>query len=198
MVPFKELAVIVATGRDNSILCYPAVETIHRDNICHIVKASANESRKIMKLETDIYSRPFSSSEGIGVFTVEIFLTGDGELCFMGHHPLIYESKGRWSHDCCWTFDGHCGSTSEIISERRKCRGYPGCVELPKAVLLTLDMPEKKKEFKGSPVKSIFSASVDDINLPKTSFMNVPKIILSRCLCFCPRMNIELDICVLG
>lgn len=29
--PFvKELAVIVARGRDNSILCYPVVETIHK------------------------------------------------------------------------------------------------------------------------------------------------------------------------
>nr|GEX49784.1 phosphoribosylaminoimidazole carboxylase, chloroplastic [Tanacetum cinerariifolium] len=31
--PFvKELAVIVARGRDNSILCYPAVETVHRQD----------------------------------------------------------------------------------------------------------------------------------------------------------------------
>ncbi|XP_040366430.1 phosphoribosylaminoimidazole carboxylase, chloroplastic-like [Rosa chinensis] len=36
--PFvKELAVIVARGRDNSIVCYPVVETIHKENICDIV-----------------------------------------------------------------------------------------------------------------------------------------------------------------
>lgn len=41
--PFvKELAVIVARGRDNTISCYPVVETVHRDNICHIVKAPAD------------------------------------------------------------------------------------------------------------------------------------------------------------
>ncbi|PRQ25021.1 putative phosphoribosylaminoimidazole carboxylase [Rosa chinensis] len=36
--PFvKELAVIVARGRDNSIVCYLVVETIHKENICDIV-----------------------------------------------------------------------------------------------------------------------------------------------------------------
>ncbi|XP_052623611.1 phosphoribosylaminoimidazole carboxylase, chloroplastic-like [Lactuca sativa] len=77
--PFvKELAVIVARGRDNSISCYHVVETVHRENICHIVKSPANESWKIMKLATDITSKVVASLEGAGVFAVELFLTEDG------------------------------------------------------------------------------------------------------------------------
>ncbi|KAK7825887.1 phosphoribosylaminoimidazole carboxylase [Quercus suber] len=49
-----ELAVIVARGRDNSILCYSVVETIHKENICHIVKAPANVSWDIRKHATDV------------------------------------------------------------------------------------------------------------------------------------------------
>ncbi|KAL6214852.1 hypothetical protein ACLB2K_014284 [Fragaria x ananassa] len=76
--PFiKKLAVIVARGRDNSIVCYPVVETIHKENICHIVKAPANVPWKIRKLATDIASRAVSSLEGAGLFAVELFLTVD-------------------------------------------------------------------------------------------------------------------------
>ncbi|KAL6179787.1 hypothetical protein ACLB2K_046458 [Fragaria x ananassa] len=57
--PFiKELAVIVARGRDNSIVCYPW---------------------KIRKLATDIASRAVSSLEGAGLFAVELFLTVDDQ-----------------------------------------------------------------------------------------------------------------------
>jgi len=46
--PFvKELSVIVARSRDGSTVCYPVVETIHKDNICHIVEAPAEVSAKI-------------------------------------------------------------------------------------------------------------------------------------------------------
>ncbi|TQD92928.1 hypothetical protein C1H46_021408 [Malus baccata] len=90
--PFvKELAVIVARGRDNSIACYPVVETIHKENICHIVKAPANMSWKIRKLATDIASRAVRSLEGAGVFAVELFLTKDdqGEPGFLLAQQLI-------------------------------------------------------------------------------------------------------------
>ncbi|KAJ1409371.1 Pre-ATP-grasp domain superfamily, partial [Sesbania bispinosa] len=78
--PFvKELAVIVAKGRDNSIACYPIVETIHRDNICHIVKAPANVKWKIAERATEVACNAVSSLEGAGVYAVELFLTRDGQ-----------------------------------------------------------------------------------------------------------------------
>ncbi|KAG6750663.1 hypothetical protein POTOM_045171 [Populus tomentosa] len=78
--PFvKELAVIVGRGRDNSISCYPVVETIHKENICHIVKAPAHVPWKIRKLAIDVAHKAVSSLEGAGVFAVELFLTKDGQ-----------------------------------------------------------------------------------------------------------------------
>ncbi|KAF2314562.1 hypothetical protein GH714_027591 [Hevea brasiliensis] len=90
--PFvKELAVIVARGRDNTILCYPVVETIHKENICHIVKAPADVPWKIRKLAADVSYKAVSSLEGAGVFAVELFLTSDGqgEPGFHLAHQLI-------------------------------------------------------------------------------------------------------------
>ncbi|XP_055831393.1 phosphoribosylaminoimidazole carboxylase, chloroplastic-like isoform X2 [Solanum dulcamara] len=101
--PFvKELSVIVARGRDNSIACYPAVETIHRDNICHIVKSPANVSWKIMKLATDVAHRAVSSLEGAGVFAVELFLTEDGQILLNEVAPRPHNS-GHHTIEACFT-----------------------------------------------------------------------------------------------
>ncbi|KAM7463758.1 hypothetical protein LguiA_031879 [Lonicera macranthoides] len=99
--PFiKELAVIVARGRDNSIRCYSAVETIHRDNICHIVKAPANVPWKIMKLATDVAARAVSSLEGAGVFAVELFLTADGQILLNEVAPRPHNSGHHTIESC--------------------------------------------------------------------------------------------------
>lgn len=108
-VPFvKELSVIVARGRDNSILCYPVVETIHRENICHIVKSPANVSWKILKLATDVAYKTVSSLEGAGVFAVELFLTADGQVFLNEVAPRPHNS-GHHTIEACFTsqFEQH-------------------------------------------------------------------------------------------
>ncbi|XP_009364469.2 phosphoribosylaminoimidazole carboxylase, chloroplastic isoform X3 [Pyrus x bretschneideri] len=99
--PFvKELAVIVARGRDNSIACYPVVETIHKENICHIVKAPANMSWKIRKLATDIATRAVRSLEGAGVFAVELFLTKDDQILLNEVAPRPHNSGHHTIESC--------------------------------------------------------------------------------------------------
>lgn len=101
--PFvKELAVIVARGRDNSIVCYPVVETIHRENICHIVKAPADVPWKIRKLATDVACKAVSSLEGAGVFAVELFLTNDGQILLNEVAPRPHNS-GHHTIESCYT-----------------------------------------------------------------------------------------------
>ncbi|EYU37226.1 hypothetical protein MIMGU_mgv1a004167mg [Erythranthe guttata] len=101
--PFvKELSVIVARGRDNTVLCYPVVETIHRENICHIVKSPADVSWKTMKLATDVAYKAVSSLEGAGVFAVELFLTSDGQVLLNEVAPRPHNS-GHQTIECCFT-----------------------------------------------------------------------------------------------
>ncbi|KAI4301946.1 hypothetical protein L6164_035178 [Bauhinia variegata] len=107
--PFiKELAVIVARGRDNSILCYPVVETIHRDNICHIVKAPANLDRKIRECATEVARKAVNSLEGAGVFAVELFFTKDGQILLNEVAPRPHNS-GHHTIESCYTsqFEQH-------------------------------------------------------------------------------------------
>ncbi|KAL0311246.1 UNVERIFIED_CONTAM: Phosphoribosylaminoimidazole carboxylase, chloroplastic, partial [Sesamum angustifolium] len=107
--PFvKELSVIVARGRDNSMLCYPVVETIHRENICHIVKSPANVSWKVLKLATDVAYKAVSSLEGAGIFAVELFLTADGQVLLNEVAPRPHNS-GHHTIESCFTsqFEQH-------------------------------------------------------------------------------------------
>ncbi|KAJ8899028.1 hypothetical protein K2173_008851 [Erythroxylum novogranatense] len=101
--PFvKELAVIVARGRDSSISCYPVVETIHKQNICHIVKAPADVPWKIRKLATDVAQKAVSSLEGAGVFAVELFLTRDNQILLNEVAPRPHNS-GHHTIESCYT-----------------------------------------------------------------------------------------------
>ncbi|XP_057536791.1 phosphoribosylaminoimidazole carboxylase, chloroplastic-like isoform X1 [Amaranthus tricolor] len=101
--PFvKELAVIVARGRENSILCYPVVETIHKENICHIVKAPAVVPWKVRELATEVAHKAVSSLEGAGVFAVELFLTETGEILLNEVAPRPHNS-GHHTIESCYT-----------------------------------------------------------------------------------------------
>ncbi|OIW13811.1 hypothetical protein TanjilG_31700 [Lupinus angustifolius] len=101
--PFvKELAVIVVRGRDNSISCYPVVETIHRDNICNIVKAPADVKWKIREHATEVASNAVNSLEGAGVFAVELFLTEDEQILLNEVAPRPHNS-GHHTIESCYT-----------------------------------------------------------------------------------------------
>ncbi|KAL9271423.1 Phosphoribosylaminoimidazole carboxylase, chloroplastic-like protein [Drosera capensis] len=84
-------AVTVARGRDNSILCYPVVETMHKENICHVVKSPADIPWKVKELATSVAREAVGSLEGAGVSAVELFLTEDdeGEQGFRQSDELI-------------------------------------------------------------------------------------------------------------
>ncbi|PNX84853.1 phosphoribosylaminoimidazole carboxylase chloroplastic-like, partial [Trifolium pratense] len=97
-----ELAVIVARGRDNTISCYPVVETIHRDNICHIVKAPANVKWKVRERATEVAFNAVNSLEGAGVFAVELFLTEDGQILLNEVAPRPHNS-GHHTIESCYT-----------------------------------------------------------------------------------------------
>ncbi|CAA7402806.1 unnamed protein product [Spirodela intermedia] len=101
--PFvKELSVIVGRGRDGTILCYSVVETVHKDNICHIVEAPADVPHVIRKRSCDVAEKAVSSLEGAGVFAVELFLTNDGQVLLNEVAPRPHNS-GHHTIESCYT-----------------------------------------------------------------------------------------------
>lgn len=99
--PFvKEVAVMVVRGASGETRTYPAVETIHRDSVCHIVYAplrppvspkngigrqqrglNAVASKSVnVRAQEDAQRAIDALGEGaVGVFGVEMFLMEDGE-----------------------------------------------------------------------------------------------------------------------
>ena len=78
--PFvKELAVMVVRSRDGSVLSYPVVETIHRDNICHVTEAPADVAPAVAEAARAAAERAVAALDGAGIFgCVETNSSGNG------------------------------------------------------------------------------------------------------------------------
>ena len=70
------MVVRTATGQTYS---YPVVETVHKDNICHLVFAPLrSRDAQVSVRAQEVAERAVISLDGAGVFGVEMFLLGDG------------------------------------------------------------------------------------------------------------------------
>lgn len=80
-VPFvKEIAVMVVRNVDGDVQSYPVVETVHKDNICHLVFAPLRSRDPLLALKARaIAESAIKSFSGAGIFGVEMFLLDDGK-----------------------------------------------------------------------------------------------------------------------
>jgi phosphoribosylaminoimidazole carboxylase len=116
--PFvKEVAVMVVRSSTGEVRAYPAVETIHRDNICHTVTAPIRTSDpRIPQQARDIAERAVATFGGAGVFGVELFLMTDGQL-------LINEIAPRPHNSGHYTIEA--AETSQYENHLRAILGLP-------------------------------------------------------------------------
>ncbi|KAG5339445.1 hypothetical protein C0989_004181 [Termitomyces sp. Mn162] len=86
-VPFaKEIAVMVVRTVDGEVQSYPVVETVHKDNICHLVFAPLrSHDLTLSKRARDVAEAAVKTFTGAGVFGVEMFLMHDGQTII----PLV-------------------------------------------------------------------------------------------------------------
>ena len=92
-VPFvKELAVVSARGTTGEIVTFPVVETVHKNNICHIVRSPAPVSIEIQKQAERVAQQVLQALAGVGVFAVEMFLTTDGQILVNEIAPRVHNS----------------------------------------------------------------------------------------------------------
>lgn len=80
-VPFiKEVAIMVVRTIDGQVQSYPAVETIQKDNICHLVFAPlrSHGHDNICARAQLVAEAAVKTFEGAGVFGVEMFLLENG------------------------------------------------------------------------------------------------------------------------
>lgn len=75
--PFnREIAVMVVRSADGQVQSYPAVETVHRDNICHLVHAPLTSRTPGLSLKARLLAEKAVAALGegaVGIFGVEMF-----------------------------------------------------------------------------------------------------------------------------
>jgi len=132
-IPFvKELAVVVARGQSGEIVVYPPVETIHKNNICHLVIAPAPVELEIIKKAEQLAIEIISILKGVGVFAIEMFLTSEGELIVNEIAPRVHNSGHQ-------TIEAN--ETSQFEQHIRAITGMPlGSPEMktPHAVMINI------------------------------------------------------------
>ncbi len=91
--PFtKELAVVSARGTDGEIITYPVVETVHQNNICHIVRSPAQVDKKVDIKARLLAEKVLASLGGVGVFAIEMFLDQNDEVVVNEIAPRVHNS----------------------------------------------------------------------------------------------------------
>lgn len=77
----KEVAVMVVRTTSGEIRSYPVVETVHKDNVCHLVFAPLRVTdRGICTRARKLAEETVSTFTGAGVFGVEMFLSKSGAV----------------------------------------------------------------------------------------------------------------------
>ncbi|KAJ6579646.1 phosphoribosylaminoimidazole carboxylase [Mycena vulgaris] len=103
-VPFThEIAVMVVRSTTGEVKAYPVVETVHKENVCHLVFAplrtrDATLSRRAQRVAEDA----IKTFDGAGVFGVEMFLMEDAALYINEIAPRPHNS-GHYTIEACET-----------------------------------------------------------------------------------------------
>ncbi|RUS23854.1 phosphoribosylaminoimidazole carboxylase [Jimgerdemannia flammicorona] len=124
--PFvKELAIMVVRRANGEIRSYPVVETIHKENICHLVIAPAQVDGVVRQRAQAVAEDAIKTLDGAGVFGVEMFLMNDGAILVNEIAPRPHNS-GHYTIEACETsqYENHLraildiplGSTSMKVS----------------------------------------------------------------------------------
>ena len=106
----KELAVMVARGRDGSLSVFPVTEMAFNPahNICDTVIAPARIDEKTAAAARDISVSVVEALGGVGIFGVELFLDKQGNVLLNEVAPRPHNS-GHYSMEACVTcqFEQH-------------------------------------------------------------------------------------------
>lgn len=110
VVAEKELAVMVARNVDGESRAYPAVEMRFRDedNVLDFLVAPASVAPDVARRAEALALRTVEAMQGVGVFGIEMFMTGGGELLVNEVAPRTHNS-GHHTIEACVTdqFEQH-------------------------------------------------------------------------------------------
>ena len=77
----KEVAVMVVQTTSGEVRSYPVVETVHKDNVCHLVFAPFRHTKPaVLDMARKLAEGAVMTFKGAGVYGVEMFLLEDGNI----------------------------------------------------------------------------------------------------------------------
>lgn len=92
-VPFvKELSVVCTRGINGEMITYPVVETIHKNNICHIVRSPAPANEEVILKAKAVANQVLDNLKGVGTMAIEMFLTQDNNILVNEIAPRVHNS----------------------------------------------------------------------------------------------------------
>ena len=98
----RELAVMVARGRDGQVRLYPVVETVQRNHICRQVYAPAAVAPTVAERCATIARAAVEALGLHGVAGIELFLAADGAITINELAPRVHNS-GHYTLEACVT-----------------------------------------------------------------------------------------------
>jgi 5-(carboxyamino)imidazole ribonucleotide synthase len=132
-VPFeRELAVIAARSINGEVVTYPVVETQQEEQVCRRVIAPAEIPERVALEIENIARTLLNSLQVVGIFGIELFLTGDSKVLVNELAPRTHNS-GHFSLDAC--------KTSQFEQHLRAVCGLPlgnTAMICPSAVMVNL------------------------------------------------------------
>ncbi len=132
-VPFvKEISIMVGRNKNNEIISYPVVETIHKNNICHIVIVPAPVDKKTQLKAQRLAEKVMKQLQGAGMFGIEMFVTSDDAVLINEIAPRVHNS-GHYTIEA--------NETSQFEQHARAITGMPfGSTKLksPAAVMINI------------------------------------------------------------
>ncbi|KAG6329524.1 hypothetical protein ID866_9565 [Astraeus odoratus] len=105
----REIAVVVVHTTGGEVVSYLATETVHKDNICHLVFAPLrSRDPQVAVRAQGMAESAVKTLEGAGIFGVEMFLMEDGSIYINEIVPHPHDS-GHYTMEGCYTsqFDNH-------------------------------------------------------------------------------------------
>lgn len=133
----KELAIMVVRTK-KEIICYPVVETIQKNHICHIVIAPSQIDKRLINQAIEIAVASVEAVKGIGIFGVELFLTDDDKI-------LVNEMAPRPHNSGHYTIEGCI--TSQFENHIRAVLDLPlGSTEMVKPFAVMINLLGKRNE----------------------------------------------------
>ena len=108
-IKFKtEVAIQAARSKSGEIKIYPVVETIQKNHICHIVKASEKKFAELKDEVNSIGTKILKELDYIGVMGIEMFLMDDNSILVNELAPRVHNT-GHYTIEGCYTsqFENH-------------------------------------------------------------------------------------------